>query len=162
MRLKDLISKNNHFKKVFKNIDIGLLNSIVCGISSNSKNISKDYIFVAIKGENFDGLNYIEEAKKNGALLTLAEGFEDKNVFSLKEGSSRLIYSLLLGYFYENQPKQIIGVTGTNGKTSVVEFCRQIWAQAGWRAASMGTLGTKLETSTKIDTYQKSKNNFTP
>ena len=161
MRLKDLISKNNHFKKVFKNIDIGLLNSIVCGISSNSKNISKDYIFVAIKGETFDGLNYIEEAKKNGALLTLAEGFEDKNVFSLKEGSSRLIYSLLLGYFYENQPKQIIGVTGTNGKTSVVEFCRQIWAQAGWRAASMGTLGTKLETTTKIDTYQKTKNSLT-
>ena len=82
MQLKDLISKNEDFKNVFKSIDIGLLNSIVCGISSNSKNISKDYIFVAIKGENFDGSNYIEEAKKNGALLILAEGIEDKNVFS--------------------------------------------------------------------------------
>ena len=59
MRLKDLISKNDDFRKAFKNIDIGLLNSIVCGISSNSKNISKGYIFVAIRGENFDGSNYV-------------------------------------------------------------------------------------------------------
>ena len=123
MLLKDLISKNDYFKKVFKNINVELLNSIVCGISSNSKKISKGYIFIAIKGENFDGSNYIEDAQKNGALLTLAEGIEDKNVFSLKKGASRLMYSLLLGCFYEKQPKQIIGVTGTNGKTSVVEFC---------------------------------------
>ena len=48
MRLKDLISKNDDFRKAFKNIDIGLLNSIVCGISSNSKNISRGYIFCYI------------------------------------------------------------------------------------------------------------------
>ena len=44
--------------------------------------------------------------------------------------------------FYDKKPSEIIAVTGTNGKTSVVEFCRQIWQLAGWKAASLGTLGT--------------------
>ena len=56
-------------------------------------------------------------------------------------------------------PKQIIGVTGTNGKTSTVEFCRQLWSHAGWKAASMGTLGTRTETSVNTGIYKKSNYN---
>ena len=52
-------------------------------------------------------------------------------------------------------------MTGTNGKTSTVEFCRQLWVQAGWKAASMGTLGTKIENNLNKSLIKSSKNNLT-
>ena len=144
--LKNLISKDETLTNIFKDKPSVKTDYLIRGVSSNSKEIKKDYIFVALKGQKFDGSNFITEAKKNGAVLILSEDSNKENVFSLKKGTARKIYSLLLSSFYEKQPRQIVGVTGTNGKTSVVEFCRQIWGQASWKAASMGTLGTKLDT----------------
>lgn len=143
--LKDLIKRNETLKNVFKNINPKNMEYIIKGISSNSTQIKKGYIFVAIKGQKFNGSDFILDAQKNGALLILTEEINIENVIPIQKGTSRQIYSLLLSCFYRKQPEQIIGVTGTNGKTSVVEFCRQIWSQAGWKAASMGTLGTKIE-----------------
>ena len=48
-------------------------------------------------------------------------------------------------------------MTGTNGKTSTVEFCRQLWVQVGWKAASMGTLGTKIENNLNKSLIKSSK-----
>ena len=159
--LKTLISKDETLKNIFKDINPLKIDHIIKGVSSNSKQIKEDYIFVALKGQKFDGSNFIKDAKKNGAILILAEDFNDENVFSLKKGTARKIYSLLLSSFHEKQPKQIVGVTGTNGKTSVVEFCRQIWGQASWKAASMGTLGTKIDTITEKNNLFKSTDNLT-
>ena len=145
MLLKDLIANNKITENLFKELNQKTLLNDVKGISSNSKEIKKDYIFVAIKGEKFDGADFITEAENNGAFLTIAEKSYNKNILCIKKGTARHIYTILLSSFYSKQPKQIIGVTGTNGKTSTVEFCRQLWAQAGWKAASMGTLGTMTE-----------------
>ncbi len=161
MLLKDLIKKDKVTETLFKNIDKSILYHDVKGISSNSKEIKKDYIYVAIKGRNFDGANFIAEANKLGAFLIIAEDTQNKKVFSIKKGSARYIYTILLASFYIKQPKQIIGVTGTNGKTSTVEFCRQLWAHAGWKAASMGTLGTKTETAINNIIYKNSHENLT-
>ena len=161
MLLKNLISKNKATVSLFKNFNKEILNHEVQGISSNSKEIQKDYIFFALKGENFDGANFIHEAEENGAFLIIAEETYNKKVFSIKKGTSRHIYTILLASFYMNQPRQIIGVTGTNGKTSTVEFCRQLWVQAGWRAASMGTLGTKTETAINKSIFKNKKENLT-
>ena len=161
MLLRDLISRKKILFDLKKNIPDKLLNHDVCGISANSKDIRNNYIFVAIKGQNFDGSDFIHEAKKNGAFLVVSNKSKDENVISSNKISTRLIYSELLASFYEKQPKEIIGVTGTNGKTSTVEFCRQLWVQAGWKAASMGTLGTKIETSLNKNFLKSSKNNLT-
>ena len=159
--LLNLISKDTILKNIFEDKKSLNMDCLIKGVSSNSKEIKKDYIFVALKGRKFDGSNFITEAKKNGAVLILTEDLNKKGVFSLKKGTARKIYSLLLSSFYENQPKQIIGVTGTNGKTSVVEFCRQIWGQANWKAASMGTLGTKVDTISEKKNLLKSKDRLT-
>ena len=159
--LKNLISQNESLKDTFKNLSSEKMNCVINGISSNSKEIKKGYIFVALKGQKFDGKDFIEEAKKNGALIILAENFDKENIISLTKGTSRKVYSLLLSCFHEKQPKQIVGVTGTNGKTSVVEFCRQIWEQASWKAASMGTLGTKIGTISEKNNLLTSTENLT-
>ena len=161
MLLKNLITKNKITENLFKELNQKTLLHDVKGISSNSKEIKKDYIFVAIKGEKFDGADFITEAENNGAFLTIAEKSYNKNVLCIKKETARHIYTILLSSFYSKQPKQIIGVTGTNGKTSTVEFCRQLWAQAGWKAASMGTLGTKTETAVNTGIYKNSKENLT-
>ncbi len=161
MLLKDLITKNKLTESLFKDLNEGILGHQVKGISSNSKEVRKDYIFVAIKGEKFDGTAFITEAEEHGAFLIIAEEFCKKNIFLVKKGTARYIYTILLANFYNKQPKEIVGVTGTNGKTSTVEFCRQLWAQAGWKAASMGTLGIKTETPENNIIYKNSQKNLT-
>ena len=158
---RELISKNNILKTEFGKCSDKVLNLNILGISSNSKNIKNGYIFIAIKGIKFDGYKFIQEAIENGAILIMAEETNKKNVILIKNGLSRQLYALLVASYYKNQPPQIVGVTGTNGKTSVVEFCRQIWSQAGWKAASMGTLGTILPGNLMMGRKQQSNNNLT-
>ena len=162
MLLIDLISRKKILFDLLKNIPKKLLNHKVSGISINSKDIKNDYIFVAVKGQKFDGSDFILEAKKNGAFLVISNKSNDAyDVISNNKISTRLIYTELLSSYYDTQPKEIIGVTGTNGKTSTVDFCRQLWVQAGWKAASMGTLGTKIETSLNKKFLRPSKDNLT-
>ena len=161
MLLRDLISRKKVLYDLLKEIPNSFLNNNVNGISADSKKIKKDFIFVAIKGEKFDGSDFILEAKENGAFLIIANNSDNDDIISTNKVSTRLIYTELLASFYEKQPKEIIGVTGTNGKTSTVEFCRQIWVQAGWKAASMGTLGTKIENTQNKSFSKSSKNNLT-
>ena len=72
MLLKDLISRKNILFNLLKNIPNKLLNHNVNGISRDSKKIKNDYIFVAIKGDKFNGIDFIKEAKQNGAFLVIA------------------------------------------------------------------------------------------
>ena len=144
MEFKDLIDKNFELKTIFNNIDKNLLNRKISGITNNSKKVKRNFLFIAIKGSLVDGNNYIKEAKKNGSNLILSSEVEGLNIITLPKVNLSIIYSLLSSVFYEKKPANIIAVTGTNGKTSVVEFCRQIWFLAGWKSASMGTLGTKI------------------
>ena len=62
-------------------------------------------------------------------------------MISTNKISTRLIYTTLLASFYNKQPKEIIGVTGTNGKTSVANFYNQILSLNNKKVASIGTLG---------------------
>jgi UDP-N-acetylmuramyl tripeptide synthase len=135
MLLKELISKNKILNTLMSQLTNEVLNTEVKGISSDSRNIKSGYIFVAIKGQKFDGNNFINEAQSNGAFLIVSESISKQNCILIKNGSSRLIYSILLSCFIKNQPNVIIGVTGTNGKTSTVDFCRQIWTQC-WMESS--------------------------
>jgi len=59
----------------------------------------------------------------------------------VRSGDVRRAYALAARGFYGDQPRTCVAVTGTNGKTSVAAFCRQIWAALGLKSASMGTLG---------------------
>ena len=90
--LKNLILRNDTLKDIFKECSSEKMDFLINGISSNSKEIKKGYIFVAIKGKNFDGAEYIAEAEKLGAFLIIAEESCNKKVFSIKKGTARQIY----------------------------------------------------------------------
>ncbi len=144
VEFEDLINRNFCLKKIFSNVESKFLKKRISGITNNSLNVKNNFLFLAIKGSSRDGNDYIDQAKKKGSSLIISSYIEGPEIITLKSINLSMIYSLLCSVLYEKKPDNIIGVTGTNGKTSVVEFCRQIWDLTGWKSASMGTLGTKV------------------
>ena len=112
------------------------------GLALDSRSVLPGYLFAALNGETICGSSFIETALTNGAAAILTD---DPNVITgekiIFHKEARRILALAAARFYGRQPKTIIAVTGTNGKSSVVDFVRQIWQAAGLPAASIGTLG---------------------
>jgi UDP-N-acetylmuramoyl-L-alanyl-D-glutamate--2,6-diaminopimelate ligase len=101
-------------------------------------------LFAALPGTKVDGTAFALEAEKRGASAILAPSSADAAAISvpvLRSAEPRHTLALLAARFYGLQPKIVVGVTGTNGKTSVASFVRQIWAAIGYEAASLGTVG---------------------
>ena len=158
MQFWELINRSNFLKDKFKNIEDHFKEIEINGISNNSKNIKKKFIFFAFTGNKTNGNLYINEARKNGATIIISQEEKSKDVIKLTNKDYFKIYSHLCSSFYNKKPKNIIAVTGTNGKTSVTDFCRQIWSFYGLKSASIGTLGIRV-TSEKY--YHKIRNNLT-
>ena len=158
MQFWELINRSNFLKDKFKNIEDHFKEIEINGISNNSKNIKKKFIFFAFTGNKTNGNLYINEARKNGATIVISQEEKGKDVIKLTNNDYFKIYSHLCSSFYNKKPKNIIAVTGTNGKTSVTDFCRQIWSFYGLKSASIGTLGIK---DTSEQYYHKIRNNLT-
>ena len=138
-------------KKLIKNIPQEKKVINIKGISINSKNIKKDFIFFAIKGIKLNGENYIKEAIKKGATVVVCSKhykIRDKNIFFIRTSKIRKLLSEISAKFYKLKPKNIIAVTGTNGKTSVADLFYQILSLNNIPVASIGTLGIKYKNRT--------------
>jgi UDP-N-acetylmuramoyl-L-alanyl-D-glutamate--2,6-diaminopimelate ligase len=118
----------------------------VAGITADSRQVIPGDLFAAIPGTRADGRSFIADAVDRGAIAVLAPpgtewppGVPPRPLILDPEPRRRLaqLASVLAG----PQPATIVAVTGTNGKTSTVEFLRQIWSAAGRKSASLGTLG---------------------
>ena len=121
---------------------------VVTGITADSRKVGEGTLFCALPGltpgTGNDGRDYIPQALAKGAAAILApDGTTVDNASSLlvKVNDVRRAYALAAKAFYGAQPKTCVAITGTNGKTSVATFCRQIFSTLGHRSASMGTLG---------------------
>ena len=138
MLLKNLINKiPNHLK--------GLS---VKGLEINSKKVKKGFIFFAIKGKKFNGENFIDNAIQNGASLIICSKkckFKSINKNIVKTGNIRKLLIKTAKKFYKQKPKNIIAVTGTNGKTSVSDYFFQILKNNRIPVGSIGTLGIKYK-----------------
>jgi len=116
------------------------------GLASDSRDVKPGYLFAALPGTRADGSAFLADAVARGAVAVLgcpelAGRARDLGVGFLADENPRLRLAHLAASFYREQPSVIAAVTGTNGKTSVAVFVRQIWASEGVRAASLGTVG---------------------
>lgn len=119
-------------------------NDEVIGVEIDSRLVKEGSIFVALKGQKVDGHDFILSAIENGAKAIVVEDcyeVENSDVVFIKTPEVHLFLIALLKVFYPNLPENIYGVTGTNGKTSIVEFIRQILGFLEKKSASIGTLG---------------------
>ncbi|MDC0875816.1 UDP-N-acetylmuramoyl-L-alanyl-D-glutamate--2,6-diaminopimelate ligase [Candidatus Pelagibacter sp.] len=150
----------------FNNLNYKYKKFFFSGISFDSNQIKKNYIFFAIRGKNTDGNNFILPAIKNGAKIIVTE----KKVDGLKNGilfiqtkNVRKLLAEISFKIYKKIPKNIIAVTGTNGKSSVSDFYYQILDLNNKKVASIGTLGVKSKnlkmnlSNTTIDPIKLSK-----
>lgn len=114
----------------------------ITGITSDSRKIEKGFLFFAIKGKTSDGHNYIKQALERGAAAIIGEDAAHiLPVPYLVSKNIRHDLAIAATEFYTQKPKSLAVVTGTNGKTSVADFTRQLWELDGKDAASIGTLG---------------------
>ena len=113
-------------------------------ISLNSKDIGKNSAFFAVTGRNFNGNDFIEEAFGKGALIVFTDNkskAKDGVIFYLE--NIRLAIAHGAEILYPKMPKNLVGVTGTNGKSSVVSYVHQILSMLGKNSACIGTLGVE-------------------
>ncbi len=150
MLLSKLIEHLNDFKtKNYKDIEIN-------GMSYNSLSIKKGDIFICIKGESSDGHNYAKDAVDKGAASLFCEEELPLDVPQIIVKDTKRTMAVIASEFYGEPSKQInlIGVTGTNGKTTVTHLIQSIFEENNEKCALIGTLGYKLSSS---DDYKEAK-----
>ena len=116
---------------------------VITSLTSDSRKVAPGALFVALPGSQADGRAFIPQALAQGAAAVLAPSDTPSGAAPVLVTSNDVhrAYAIAARSFYGAQPATCVAVTGTNGKTSVAAFCRQIWAAMGLKAASMGTLG---------------------
>jgi UDP-N-acetylmuramoyl-L-alanyl-D-glutamate--2,6-diaminopimelate ligase len=138
MKLRDILPPGAE-------IETGVADLEVAGVSSDSRAIKPGDVFVAIAGGKADGLNFVEAALAAGAVAIVAHQPPPTplpaGVAFIRVADARRALALMAAKIFPRQPQTIAAVTGTSGKTSVAAFTRQIWAALGHRAASIGTIG---------------------
>ncbi|MCJ9429478.1 UDP-N-acetylmuramoyl-L-alanyl-D-glutamate--2,6-diaminopimelate ligase [Kordiimonas marina] len=120
----------------------------ISGMTVDSRAVRPGDLFVALPGTKMDGRTFIRDAVAKGAtaILTTPHGApDDIGVPVVEDQNPRRRYADLASRYYHAQPETMVAVTGTNGKTSVADFTRQIWQHLGLEAASVGTLGVRSE-----------------
>jgi UDP-N-acetylmuramoyl-L-alanyl-D-glutamate--2,6-diaminopimelate ligase len=115
----------------------------ITGVTADSRKVRPGYLFAALPGSKVDGRQFIPTALEAGAAAVLAPEDAPLPVPVVSAWDPRRAYALAAANFWNRQPRVCVAVTGTNGKTSVAAFCRQIFTHAGHKAASMGTLGVR-------------------
>jgi UDP-N-acetylmuramoyl-L-alanyl-D-glutamate--2,6-diaminopimelate ligase len=143
--------------------NLSVLNRAVSEICLHSSKITKDGMFAAFHGSKSDGFLYVNAAIANGAGFILCDTKHAKSIFGNEESlkdkyadvliikrdsvvflfsdNVRKTFSQIVSNFYAPISADIVGITGTNGKSSVADFLRQLWFLSGRNSASIGTLG---------------------
>jgi UDP-N-acetylmuramoyl-L-alanyl-D-glutamate--2,6-diaminopimelate ligase len=114
------------------------------GLTADSREVRPGYLFAALPGVKTDGARFIADALQRGAAAILVpQGMKPATISApiIEDSDPRRRLALIAARFFGLQPKTTVAVTGTNGKTSVASFVRQLWLGEGFKAASLGTVG---------------------
>ena len=152
MNLKDIIYKVSiRAVKGDTNIAIG-------SISIDSRNISSGSCFIALRGVNSDGREFIEEAVKKGAVAIVCERFpaviNDKVCYVEVENSASAAGYMSHNFFGEPSHRiKLVGVTGTNGKTTVVTLLWKLFTSLGYSCGLISTIRNQIGQATMASTH---------
>ncbi|HSQ97950.1 MAG TPA: UDP-N-acetylmuramoyl-L-alanyl-D-glutamate--2,6-diaminopimelate ligase [Rickettsiales bacterium] len=162
----DLIKDEKELTEQIKNNKF--FNYEIDEIKVDSRHINPNDIFVAVKGYMVDASKFIPDVMKAGAKIILCDSDCEyiptdlsDDVLVLKSKNLKELLGRLLNKLYPNKPKHILGVTGTNGKTSVAELTKQCIGQLGISVASIGSLGVRYILSDGTEGEVKYKHSLT-
>src|SRR5437868_785730 len=122
----------------------GANDAAISGVTADSRQVRPGFLFAALPGSKVDGAQFIPQAVEAGAAAVItgksAAAPQARSIL-IKSENPHQLFARIASRFAGSQPDTIVAVTGTNGKTSVAAFVRQIWQSMGFRAASIGTVG---------------------
>ena len=127
----------------------------ISGLCFDSRFVEKGNLFIAVKGLTVDGHNFIIEAVESGAIAIICEfvpdGIPDRIVTVEVENSAEAI-GLCASNFYERPSEKLslVGITGTNGKTTVATICHDLFTGLGYTTGLLSTIENRID-SRKID-----------
>lgn len=130
----------------------GGANPTISGIAVDSREVAAGTLFAAMPGSRVHGAEFIQYALRMGAVAVLTDAQGARLAADVLEASGaalvvtdapREALSLTCALFFGAQPETMVAVTGTNGKTSVSTFVRQIWIEMGLPAVNLGTTGVE-------------------
>lgn len=142
-KLRDLLLGINIIKQ------IGEIDRFVCGIVFDSRKVKKDSLFVAQKGTQIDGHDFIDSAISDGASVVVLEQMPNQikeNVTYLQVEDSSKALALLARNYYDNPSSKLklIGITGTNGKTTTVTLSYNLFKSLGYECGLISTIVNKI------------------
>ena len=128
---------------------VGSAEKIVLGIDFDSRNVKPGYIFVAQPGVISDGHKFIGKAIENGASIVVCEQLPDElqsDITLVKVDDSNEVLGKLASAFYGFPSKKIkvVGVTGTNGKTSIATLLYKMFLQLGYKTGLLSTISYRI------------------
>jgi UDP-N-acetylmuramoyl-L-alanyl-D-glutamate--2,6-diaminopimelate ligase len=142
LRLIDLVAG----EKTQVTLRAGTGETKITGLTADSRAVRLGNLFAALPGAAVDGRDFVQAAIDRGAAAVLVPDNTEisSDVPVLTSPNARAALAHMAAAFCGRQPETIAAVTGTNGKTSVAHFTRQIWNSQGFHAASIGTLGLEM------------------
>ena len=152
-KLKEILFKVN-IDSVYGDTDIDITK-----ITFDSRNVEDNTLFIAIKGHNINGHDYIEESIKNGASVIicekLPENFKKNKLVYICVNCTKSALSIISSNFYDNPSSKIdlIGVTGTNGKTTIASLLFKLFNQLELKSGLVSTINIEYD-----DFIEPSKN----
>jgi len=144
-----LKSLTNIFENIFRSQTVGEKNPDIHQITFDSKQVFEGSLFVAIRGTRTDGHRYIQSAVENGATAIVCEELPQqlaKGVTYVKVKDSKEALGRIAANFYGNPSKRLklIGITGTNGKTTTVTLLYELFLELGFKVGLLSTIENKI------------------
>jgi len=138
--------------EIFKGTDVIVSKDInIVNVTSDSRKVEKDYLFIAISGFEMDGHKFIDSAIEKGASAILIDEnrfdeFKDRNVVVLTSKNTRFEMGSIACNFYRHPSNEfkLIGITGTKGKTTTSFMVKKILEDAGNKVGLVGTVATYI------------------
>lgn len=135
----------------------GNLDVEICGITSDSRKVAPGMLFVAVRGVNVDGHNYISAAISAGATAIVAEDFREdcEGVTYVSVENSAIALGFIASAWYDNPSQKIklVGVTGTNGKTTIATLIYEMARLMGYKAGLLSTVVNYVDTEAVASTH---------
>ncbi|MDR1983802.1 MAG: UDP-N-acetylmuramoyl-L-alanyl-D-glutamate--2,6-diaminopimelate ligase [Prevotellaceae bacterium] len=152
MKLSKLISKIK-VEEIAGNDDVN-----ICSLGFDSRNVSENQLFFAVSGTKTDGHNFIDSAIAKGATAIVCEYFPetiDEKICYVKVADSNAAIGIIASEFYENPSSKLklIGVTGTNGKTTTATLLYQLIKNYGYKAGLISTISNYINNKKTAATH---------
>lgn len=136
----------------------GKTNIAISGITLDSRKLKKDGLFIAVRGTKIDGHNFINTAIDNGAIAIVCEEFpieKNEKITYVKVKDSSFALGLIASNYYDNPSQKIklVGVTGTNGKTTTVTLLYNLFRGLGFSVGLLSTVKNKINSEEILATH---------